>query len=218
MNYLVKKLMVVLSILTIAMGLMGAREVDEKDFSGWMSQYKQLSFDEKRNLFLFMKEESKGQYQKIMVQPVEVYTAKEQPTNDISEKSASYLEEGINAMLKERGVLTDKAGEGVLILKVAITGTEKSKEDLKARNFVPVAAIFRAGQAASGKVATYIDAMMEAEMVDSVSGERVAAVVAKTIDETEKRSGDQLAFSDITPVLDIWLKRYEGTVSALMAK
>jgi hypothetical protein len=32
--------------------------------------------------------------------------------------------------------------------------------------------------------------MFEAEMVDSVSGERVAAIVAKGIEETEKRSGD----------------------------
>ena len=218
MNHLIKKLMLVLSVVIVAMGLMGAREVNEDDFSGWMSQYKELSFDEERNLFLYMKEGSQGQYQKIMVKSVDVYSAKEEVATDISKKSASYLEDGIKAMLKKRGVLTDKAGEGVLILKLAITGTEKSKEDLKVRNFVPVAAIFRAGQAATGNVSTYIDAMMEAEMIDSVSGDRVAAVVAKTVDETEKRSGDELEFSDITPMLDTWLIRYEGTVSKLISK
>ena len=85
---------------------------------------------------------------------------------------------------------------------MAITGAEKSKEDLKAYNFVPVAAVFRGAQAATGNVSTYIDTMFEAEMVDSVSGERVAAIVAKGIEETEKRSSDNLTFDDVKPTLD----------------
>ena len=86
-------------------------------------------------------------------------------------------------------------GPGILRIKLAITAVEKSKEDLKAYNFVPVAAVFRGAQAATGNVTTYIDAMFEAEMVDSVSGERVAAIVAKGIEETEKRSGDDLTLT-----------------------
>ena len=106
----------------------------------------------------------------------------------------------------------------MLNLRVAITGTEKSKEDLKAYNFVPVAAVFRAGQAATGKVATYIDTMMEAEMTDSVTGMRVMAVVQKGIGETEKRSGDELTFEDVVPMLDIWLQTYDKTLDNFLAK
>ena len=106
----------------------------------------------------------------------------------------------------------------MLRLKVAITAVEKSKEDLKAYNFVPVAAVFRGAQAATGNVATYIDAMFEAEMVDSVSGDRVAAIVAKGIEETEKRSGDELTFEDVKPTLDKWVAQYSKTLDGYLAQ
>ena len=101
---------------------------------------------------------------------------------------------------------------------IAITGVEKSKEELKAYNFVPVAAVFRGAQAATGNVATYIDTRFEAEMVDSVTGEQVAAVVAKGIEETEKRSGDSLRFDDIKPTLDKWLAQYAETPDEYLAR
>ena len=121
-------------------------------------------------------------------------------------------------MLEEKDLAASEPAEGVLNLRLAITGTEKSTEDLKARNFIPVAAVFRVGQAATGKVATYIDTMMEAEMTDSVTGMRVMAIVQKSIGETEKRSGDELTFEDVVPMLDIWLQTYGKTLDKLLAK
>ncbi len=213
-----KRLIMMASILAISCNLMAAREIDEKDFSGWMTEYSDLSIDEERNLFMYMKEEAKGKYKKILVKSVSVYATANVESSEIAQQSAEYLKSGIKEMLKGKGLLTDQPGEGVLELSLAITGTEKSKEDIKVRNFIPVAAVFRVGQAATGKVSTYIDAMMEAEMVDSVSRNRVAAVVAKTIEESEKKSGDELSFSDISPALDTWLLRYEGTISELISK
>jgi hypothetical protein len=81
-----------------------------------------------------------------------------------------------------------------------------------------VSAVFRGAQAATGKVATYIDTMFEAEMTDSVSGVRIAAIVAKGIEETEKRSGDTLDFDDVKPTLDKWLAQYDRTLDGLLAK
>lgn len=127
-------------------------------------------------------------------------------------KATDYLTEGLQALMDEKGVSANEPGEGIARLKIAITGVEKSKEDLKPRNFVPVAAVFRGAQAATGNVATYIDTMFEAEMVDSVSGERVAAIVTKGIEETEKRSGDELTFDDVKPTLDRWLAQYSQTL------
>jgi hypothetical protein len=67
-------------------------------------------------------------------------------------------------------------------------------------------------------VPTYIDTRFEAEMVDSVTGEQVSAVVAKGIQETEKRSGDELSFEDIQPTLDKWLTGYERLLDTFLAK
>ena len=85
------------------------------------------------------------------------------------------MEQGVRKILSANGILAEEPGPGVLRYRMALTGVEKSKEDLKAHNIIPVSALFRGAQAATGNVATYIDAMFEAELVDSVTGERVSA-------------------------------------------
>lgn len=191
---------------------MADRELKEKDFSGWLDEYDSLVFVEDRNAFLFFNEERRGQYSKVILEDIAVFSSNGDSDPKIAKNATDYLTEGLQALVDEKGVAATEPGEGVARLKIAITGVEKSKEDLKPRNFVPVAAVFRGAQAATGNVATYIDTMFEAEMVDSVSGERVAAIVTKGIEETEKRSGDKLTFDDVKPTLDRWLAQYSQTL------
>jgi len=213
MKFVLVLLVVVSSTLTMA-----DREVETKDFSGWMKDYDSLVYNEERNAFLFFNEAKRGTYNKVILEKVAVYSKSGEVDTKIAEQATSYLAKGLADLLEDKGLAASKPGPGVLRLKLAITGAEKSKEDLKVYNFVPVAAVFRGAQAATGNVATYIDAMFEAEMVDSVSGDRVAAIVAKGIEETEKRSGDALTFDDIKPTLDKWLAQYNKTLDDYLAK
>ncbi|RLA38878.1 MAG: hypothetical protein DRR06_18935 [Gammaproteobacteria bacterium] len=194
-----------------------AREVDDKDFSGWLKDYDSLQFNEERNAYIFSNEALRGSYKKVLLDSVVVYSGSEDADSAVANQATAYLSSGVAALLKQKGIAATKPGPGVLRIKIAITGTEKSKEDLKAYNFIPVSAIFRGAQAATGKVATYIDTMFEAEMSDSVSGERVMAIVAKGIEETEKRSGGTLIFNDLKPTLDKWLAQYEKTLDGFLA-
>ena len=218
MRKYVSQLVSVSLIAGLAFSLMAARTLDDNDFSGYLKHYDQLKFVEERNAFVFVNENAKGKYQKILLDSVTIYSKTEEGNGVIATKASAHLENGIRQLLEKKGLAVSERAEGVLNLRVAITGTEKSKEDLKAYNFVPVAAVFRAGQAATGKVATYIDTMMEAEMTDSVTGMRVMAVVQKGIGETEKRSGDELTFEDVVPMLDIWLQTYDKTLDNFLAK
>jgi len=194
------------------------RELDKKDFSGWMKAYDSLVYDEERNAFLFFNEAKRGQYQRVLLDSVTVYTPEGEAEGAIALQSSAYLNEGVSDLLTRKGIAAEEAGPGVLVLKIAITGVEKSKEDLKVYNFVPVAAVFRGAQAATGNVSTYVDTMFEAEMTDSLSGERLAAIVAKGIEETEKRSGDELTFDDVRPTLDKWLAQYEQTLDGYLRR
>jgi len=215
---LVMKFVLVLLVVVSSTLTMADREVETKDFSGWMKDYDSLVYNEERNAFLFFNEAKRGTYNKVILEKVAVYSKNGEADTKIAEQATSYLAKGLADLLENKGLAASKPGPGVLRLKLAITGAEKSKEDLKVYNFVPVAAVFRGAQAATGNVATYIDAMFEAEMVDSVSGDRVAAIVAKGIEETEKRSGDALTFDDIKPTLDKWLAQYNKTLDDYLAK
>ncbi len=196
----------------------GAREVKPKDFSGWMDDYDSLVFAENLNAFVFFNEDMRGKYDKILLQSVTVYARDAKTDRDIANKATDYLTAEVRKMLEERGILATEPGPGVLRYHMAITGVEKSKEELKAHNVVPVSALFRAGKAATGNLNTYIDAMFEAEMVDSVTGERAAAIVRRGIGETEKKSGDELTFEDVQPTLDAWLASYEKTLDEFLAR
>lgn len=214
-------------LITITIGLvavcasgwaMAAKDVTSKDFSGWLENYDSLVYNEENNAFIFFNEDMRGKYYKVLLESVAVYSVNAKAEKVMASKSTDYLREGLLKLLVDRGILANQAGPGVLRFSMAITGVEKTKEQLKAHNLIPVSALFRGAQEASGKVATYIDAMFEAEMVDSLSGERAAATVRKGIGETEKRSGDELTFEDVKPTLDSWLVDYGNTLDAFIAR
>ena len=194
------------------------RSVGDKDFSGWLENYETLVFNEKRNAFIFSNKERVGAYHSVLLEPIELFSATGKADKARASEAMEYLTEGVKAMLNEKGIAATQPGPGVARLKLAITGVEKSKEELKAHNLIPVSAIFRGAQAASGNVATYIATMFEGEALDSVSGERIMAIVTKGISETKKRSGDELTFEDIKPTLDLWLERYSLTIDEFVAK
>lgn len=209
--------LLLLIVLFCSAAAMAERELEKKDFSGWMSEYDSLVYDEKRNAYLFFNEARRGKYQSILLDSVTVYSADAKTDGEIALEASEYLTSGLNDLLVRKKISAEAAGPGVLVMKIAITGVEKSKEDLKPRNFIPVGVVFRGAQAATGNVATYIDTMFEGEMTDSLSGERLAAIVAKGVEETEKRSGDELTFDDVKPTLDQWLRQYEQTIDEYLA-
>ncbi len=205
--------------LAVASAIVSAdRDVKTKDFSGYLMNYDQLVFDEDLNAFVFFNEDMRGKYNKVLLQSVSLFARDAKADTGVAYQAADYLREGVEEILAERDLLATEAGPGVLRYNMAITGAEKSKEELHAYHVLPVAAVFRGAQAVSGNVATYIDAMFEAELVDSVTGERAAAVVRRGIGETEKRSADIFELEDLIPTLDTWLEAYETVLDDFLAR
>lgn len=207
-----------LSVLGSASATFAAREVGSDDFSGWMDDYSSLRYVEERNAFLFENKEKRGKYKKVLLQSVTVYARDAKANGDIANQSSDYLTVGVRNLLEQKGVLAQEPGPDVLRYNMAITGVEKSKEGLKAHNLIPVSALFRGAKAATGNLSTYIDAMFEGEMTDSMTGERVMAIVRKGIAESEKKSGDELVFDDVKPTLDMWLEAFAQTLDDFLAK
>ena len=208
----------VLAVLGSTSASFAAREVGSEDFSGWMEDYSSMTYVEESNAFLFENKEKRGKYKKVMLQSVTVYAKNAKANDGIADQSSDYLTEGVRNLLEQKGVLAQEPGPDVLRYSMAITGVEKSKEELKAHNLFPVSALFRGATAATGNLSTYIDAMFEAEMTDSLTGERVLATVRKGIAETEKTSGDELTFEDVRPTLDLWLETFAQTLDDFLAK
>jgi uncharacterized protein DUF3313 len=195
-----------------------AQKVKTKDFSGWLENYETLVYVEDRNAFVFSNEAKAGTYEKVMLQEVSLFGTNVKAGGELAIEASDYLREGILQIFEEEGVLATEPGPKVARLSLAITGVEKSVESMKPRDVIPVAAVFRGAKAATGKLNTYIDVMFEGEATDSVTGERLMAIVTRDYGDTDKKSGDEMEFEDLLPTLDRWLAQYRVTVNEFLAK
>ncbi|MEH6590491.1 MAG: DUF3313 family protein [Halioglobus sp.] len=193
------------------------QKTKKKDFSGWMENYESLVYDQERNAFLFSNEKKRGHYEKVRLVDVTIYGEGMETDGKFAQQAADYLRDGVNRIFEEKDILATEAGPKVAKLSLAITGVKKTKESLKAHNLIPVSAVFRGAKAATGNIDTYIDVMFEGEATDSVTGERVMAIVTRGIGTTDKKSGDDLVFEDLIPTLDRWLENYRQTLNEFMA-
>jgi hypothetical protein len=191
-------------------------DISKEDFSGFLESYSGLELDKEKNSYRWADRDAISAYRKIYLEPIVVYPG-DQVNVDIAIKATQHLARGVQAILVERGLYADKSGAGVLSLRAAITGTSKQKVGMKARNFIPVALVFKAGQAATGNLPAYIEVSMEAELTDSETGKRLFATVQRGVADTEKTSSDEFSYDDVIPVLDKWLTNFESSVDTIFA-
>lgn len=212
---------IAVTLLTLSLSLVApsgyAEKIKTKDFSGWMKDYDSLVYNQEKNAYMFSNPDKRGKYKKIRLVDVSIYSENAEANKALAEKSADYMRDGINRIFADEGVLATAPGPDVAALSLAITGVEKSVESLKAHNLIPVSAVFRGAKAATGKLDTYIDVMFEGEAVDSVTGERLLAIVRKGIGTTDKKSGEELVFEDLVPTLDRWLENYRDMMRDYLA-
>ena len=101
---------------------------------------------------------------------------------------------------------------------MAITGVTVSRKDLKAYQYIPIALVVTG----AGEVAGVRDRMaavfMEGEVLDSVTGKRLAAVVQRSGDEVEAKEVTELTSEQIYPILDFYAKRLRGRVDKIHGK
>lgn len=205
-------------LLTACVSVTEKKTLQEEQFSGYLKNYEQFTYFKEQNAFMFENKGARGKYNKIFVKEFVLY-GPGQENKELGSRATDYMRKNVESILQNKGLLTDSpTGDGVAKLKMAITGTEKTKEDIEAYNLIPASFIFTAGQVATGTRATFIEAAMEAELTDTSTNERLIAVVQKRIAETEKRSGDELTFEDLLPVMDAWLAQFDKTIDAFMTR
>lgn len=144
-------------------------------------------------------------YSRFIVEPVQIRTQRTPPVLKPKERAevARYMRDKLLNVLREDGFqLTETADSGVAMIRVAITDVQLSKWYL---NLSPVTKVTGAGTGG---------ASMEGEIVDSVTGKQLAAVV-------QSGKGNQFeldTFSkldDVKDVIDRWSRAAGDRLKAL---
>ena len=196
-----------------------AAAAEEMIYSGFMSDYTQLekvtdgTVDYRYlapNAF-----DRLAKYNAIMIDQPEIFIAVDSPYRGAKPKHLNALAEslrsGLSESLGDDIYVVDQPGENVLYLTSAITNLKLTKRKKKALSYLPVAFVVGsiAGATSSeiAKKAEFAAMVVELEAFDSVSGERLVAVVDSL--EADPDAEEPKTWEDV----DALMLRYGGIIS-----
>ena len=172
-----------------ALSLASVGQAEEMIYSGFMSDYSQLTKVEDDTAdFRFLADDIENRminYNAVMIDEPEIFIANDSEYRGVKPKHFAALAEslraGIAAGLHDKVYVVDRPGENVLYLSVAITNLKLNKRKKKAWNYLPVALVVGgvAGAASSeiAKKADFGGLVFEFEAFDSVTDERLVALI-----------------------------------------
>lgn len=169
--------------------------------TGYLSDYSKLSAQSDTSL-IYVNESALKNYSKFIVDPVQIHFHSHAKGKEFeSEELATLKQYMYHAVLKAlSGKVTFSPGPGVARLRIALTDIKKSTVVL---NILPPAKLTGVGLGS---------ASMEAELLDSVSGNQIAAIVESQ--KGKRLSLDGLSkFGDAKGVMDDWAQRLAKRVN-----
>lgn len=168
---------------------------------GFLSDYSKLQPD--GSDLRFLDEAAVSRYDKFILDPVTIHfhdAAKGIDTDSESmRKITGRMQSAIESVLTGRYSIVSQPGPGVARLRVAITDI---KSDTAALNILPAMRVTGAGLGG---------ASMEAELVDSRTGEQIGAVIQAQKGSVLSLQGFS-EWSSSDAVIDAWAKRFRATL------
>ena len=200
-------------VIAFALNGCAASSVKDVDASGFLSNYKQLSpGGEGQAVFKYINPETNFKlYDKIMFDRVAVVLSHEEQYKVVDpgqlKELTDYFQNALFDAVKGGYDIVDQPGPGVLRVRFAITGVKPSKPVAN-----PLSTVLPVGWVVAGATKVASDenvgtgeAAAEMEVLDSLTGERLAAAV-------DRRQGGKKAFSgkwdDAKEALDYWAKMF----------
>jgi hypothetical protein len=195
---------------SISLGGATAWAEDVVRYSGFVDNYPDLKPDTRGGGgMLYIKPGVDiGKYNKIMIEPIEVWLADDSKYKGFSPDDLKELTDEfyrvLEANLEPDYPVVSQPGEGVLIVRLAITDVYAKKKKRGLLGYTPIGAVAGAATGAYRKVALK-DATIEAELLDAVSLDQLGVLVDKL--SVSKGGAEGTSWDNISKSLDYYAKR-----------
>ena len=213
---------VALSILLAALlPISSALAEDKPEFSGFLGNYSDFRESKRvEDAWIYFKPDftvdDLKHYDKLIIDPVQIMVHKKAETKTITqetrERIAGYFRDAIRKAMEPDYKIVDAPGMDVIRVRAAITNLVPRDVDHAAYEYLPIMLAFRAGKAAH-RTATdqqeiTVEATLEMEFDDSVSGERLMAIVDghRGARVTLKEGEPDIDWQHVSAALDYWAK------------
>lgn len=188
----------------------GMKDVEK---TGFLNNYSQLQpgGDDRAALVYIKPDANFKQYNKLMFERIVVLLSDSAATREIDpamlKELTDYYQNALFNAVKDGYEIVDQPGPGVMRVRVAITELKPSSPVANTMSTIIPVGIVAAGatKAVSGDNLGTGEAGTEFEMLDAMTGERLAAAV-------DKRQGGKMVFrgkwEDTKDAFDFWAKRF----------
>jgi hypothetical protein len=193
------KILVVAVVSLLSLLICSGQAFSAEKYSGFLGEYPQFEVDKDRKgaLIYWTPGVDIKNYTKIMIHPVEIFLAPDSEYKGIkpSEFMATTYAfvKTITSALEPDYPVVDKPGPGVMEIRIAFTNVYATK---------PKKGLFRSIK--------LVDGALEAELLDSETGTRLAALVEKYSANPERKGTDNTSWSKVKKVLRFYAKRFRG--------
>jgi len=190
--------------------------------SGFLKNYSQLKEgDGDRAVLSYINQAIQWKsYRKIILEPVKIYAGKDSDLRNASNEElsalANYFTAALYEELKKDYILVTSPGHDVMVVRAAITDADESEVVLDTiTTIVPFGlALSTLKHVVTGSDSFVGDAQAEMEIIDSMSGARMAAAVDKRIGSKALKSKFG-AWNHAKESFDYWAKQLRERLNAL---
>jgi hypothetical protein len=161
-----------------------------------------------------------SQYTKVMIEPVTFWgDASSNVSVQDQQQLCSYYYNKLNEDLSQKFQIVDRAGPGVMILRVALTDPTAATPVLRSVSVViPQARLLNSvANLATGSYAFVGSAQSEGEVVDSQTGGRLAAAIDKRSGGLSIKNANVWQWGDAENAMDYWAQRTADRLSAFQS-
>ncbi len=191
------------------------------NYSGFLGDYSMLGPDAMDDGVAYWQDPniSLKKYKKFMIDPVTLFfppdtTNGTEAINPVTvNKIAVYLKDAVVASFGPEYTFVEEAGHDVARLRIALTSIEVNRKDLKVYNLVPAALVLTGVGEATGIRDSIAVINMEGEFLDSITGQRVAAVVQNRGNEVSVKKIEDLREKDVYSTLDFWAMKLKERIT-----
>jgi len=179
----------VLASVVASIGLFSSASAQDLVYSGFMTDYSQLRKIEDGSAdYRYIAPgalEKLHKYNAVMIDEPEIFVANDSPYRGVKAKQLDALAEGLRGgiaqALADDVYVVDRPGENVMYMRVAASNVRMTKKKKSLLGYTPIGLVSGAVRGAAttkiAKKADLRDAVIEIEVFDSVTEERLAAFI-----------------------------------------
>ena len=198
-------------------------QLHKAKFSGFLGDYSQLHAgegDQAQQVYIRPNVPWKI-YNKVIIDPVVVYAVEDSALGKLPPEQlqslVDYLEAALNEQLAKNCKIVKEPGPGIMRLRVALTDAEASRQVIGVISSLtpPGIAISALKKVATGKPTGTGTARVEMEIVDSATGQRLAAGIDAQAGNKRDFLGNLNKWDDARDAFDGWAEKLQQRISEL---